>query len=141
MCSPSRGAPTHPATALAVIPSPRFIHRRGLKGSAEDGAVQLANKANTSRLDGDLHGGEVIGILLLKQVPLQFTAAAAAPPAGLYVYLDEAFATAGSSMQTVASPACNERRTAPPHRRPRCRPMAPPSSTARPSPRSNFCPR
>jgi Family of unknown function (DUF6529) len=67
MCSPCRGAPTHPSTALAVIPSPRFIHRRGLKGSAEDGAVQLANKANTSRLDGELHGGEVTGTLLLKQ--------------------------------------------------------------------------
>jgi hypothetical protein len=89
MCSPCRGAPTHPATALAVIPSPRFIHRRGLKASPEDGAVQLANKANTSRLDGELHGGEVTGTLLLKQAPLQFTAAAAAPPAGLYVYLDE----------------------------------------------------
>ena len=60
-----------------------------LKGSAEDGAVQLANKANTSRLDGELHGGEVTGTLQLKQAPLQFTAAAAAPPAGLYVYLDE----------------------------------------------------
>jgi len=60
-----------------------------LKGSAEDGAVQLANKANTSRLDGELHGGEVTGTLLLKQAPLQFTAAAAAPPAGLCVYLDE----------------------------------------------------
>jgi hypothetical protein len=60
-----------------------------LKGPAENGAVHLANKTNTSRLDGDLHGSDVTGTLLLKQGPLQFTAAAAAPPAGLYVYLDE----------------------------------------------------
>jgi hypothetical protein len=59
-----------------------------LKGSAENGAVHLANKANTSQLDGDLHGSEVAGSLLLKQEPLQFTAAEVPPPAGLYVYLD-----------------------------------------------------
>lgn len=57
-----------------------------LHGSALNGVVNLVNKDNTSRLDGHLTGDNVVGTLLLRQEQLNFTAAQAQPPAGLYVY-------------------------------------------------------
>jgi hypothetical protein len=55
-----------------------------LRGSAVDGAVSLANKE--SRLDGRLEGAAVVGALRIGEQSWDFNAAAAQPPAGLYVY-------------------------------------------------------
>jgi hypothetical protein len=57
-----------------------------LRGSASNGAVHLANTDDTSRLDGNLEGTAVTGTLRIKEAPLNFIAATAPPPAGLYVY-------------------------------------------------------
>ena len=57
-----------------------------LRGSAVDGAVTLENKDKTSRLDGRLEGAAVAGTLRLGDKTWDFTAPAAEPPAGLYVY-------------------------------------------------------
>jgi hypothetical protein len=59
-----------------------------LRGSATNGAVSLANKDKTSRLDGHLEGTAVVGTLWIGEKKWDFTAAAAQPPAGLYVYDD-----------------------------------------------------
>jgi hypothetical protein len=57
-----------------------------LRGSAVDGAVSLKNKDKTSRLEGRLEGTAVAGTLRIGERNWQFTAPAAPPPAGLYVY-------------------------------------------------------
>lgn len=57
-----------------------------LSGSATDGVVNLVNKKNTSRLDGRLEGSAVVGSLSISDKKWDFTAAAAGPPAGLYLY-------------------------------------------------------
>lgn len=59
-----------------------------LTGPAEQGAVTLANKDRTSRLEGRLQGDTVVGTLWIEQRKWEFTAAAAQAPAGLYVYED-----------------------------------------------------
>jgi len=57
-----------------------------LRGSATKGALSLANKDKTSRLQGRLEGSAVIGTLWIGEKKWDFTAPAAQPPAGLYVY-------------------------------------------------------
>jgi hypothetical protein len=57
-----------------------------LRGGAVNGAVNLANNDNTSRLDGRLQGNAIVGTLLIGERKLDFTADTAQPPAGLYVY-------------------------------------------------------
>jgi hypothetical protein len=57
-----------------------------LRGSATNGALSLANKDKTSRLEGHLEGSAVIGTLWIGEKKWDFTAPAAQPPAGLYVY-------------------------------------------------------
>jgi hypothetical protein len=57
-----------------------------LRGSAVNGAVSLANKDKTSRLDGHLEGSAVVGTLWIGEKKWDFNAPAAQPPAGLYVY-------------------------------------------------------
>ena len=57
-----------------------------LSGSANNGALNLANKGNTSRLEGRHEGNVVVGTLSIGQKSRDFTAAAVQPPAGLYVY-------------------------------------------------------
>jgi hypothetical protein len=59
-----------------------------LRGSAVNGAVSLANKDKTSRLEGHLEGSAVIGTLWIGEKKWDFNAPAAQPPAGLYVYQD-----------------------------------------------------
>ena len=59
-----------------------------LRGSATNGAVSLANKDKTSRLEGHLEGTAVVGTLWIGEKKWDFTAPAAQPPAGLYVYDD-----------------------------------------------------
>lgn len=59
-----------------------------LRGSAANGVVNLANKDNSSRLDGRLQGAAVVGTLWIDGKKWDFTAPAAPPPAGLYVYDD-----------------------------------------------------
>ena len=59
-----------------------------LRGTATDGALALANKDKTSRLDGRLEGGSISGTLVIGQKSWDFTAAPVEPPAGLYVYED-----------------------------------------------------
>ena len=57
-----------------------------LRGSAVNGAVSLANKDKTSRLEGRLDGNAVAGTLWIGEKKWDFNAPAAQPPAGLYVY-------------------------------------------------------
>jgi hypothetical protein len=57
-----------------------------LRGSAVNGAVSLANKDKTSRLDGRLQGDAILGTLSIGEKKWDFTAPIAPPPAGLYVY-------------------------------------------------------
>jgi hypothetical protein len=57
-----------------------------LRGSAVNGAVNLANKDKTSRLEGRLEGNAVVGTLWIGEKQWDFNAPAAQPPAGLYVY-------------------------------------------------------
>jgi len=57
-----------------------------LRGSALNGVVNLANKDKTSRLEGRLQGSAVVGTLWIGEKQWDFTAPAAQPPAGLYVY-------------------------------------------------------
>jgi hypothetical protein len=57
-----------------------------LRGSAVNGAVSLANKDKTSRLEGRLDGSAVVGTLWIGEKKWDFTAPLAQPPAGLYVY-------------------------------------------------------
>jgi hypothetical protein len=59
-----------------------------LRGSAANGAVSLANKDKTSRLEGHLEGSAVVGTLWIGEKKWDFNAPAAQPPAGLYVYED-----------------------------------------------------
>ena len=102
-----------------------------LSGSAKNGVLNLANKGNTSRLEGRHEGNAVVGTLSIDQKSWDFKAAAVQAPAGLYVYQDDAaYEAAGSSMRTRASPVCNGRRTDRPRPRPLCSPMELPSSTA-----------
>jgi hypothetical protein len=57
-----------------------------LRGSAVNGAVSLANKDKTSRLDGRLQGDAIVGTLSIGEKNWDFNAPIAQPPAGLYVY-------------------------------------------------------
>ena len=57
-----------------------------LRGPAVNGTVNLANKDKTSRLEGHLQGSAVVGTLWIGDKKWDFNAAAAEPPAGLYVY-------------------------------------------------------
>ena len=57
-----------------------------LRGSAVNGAVSLAGKDGTSRLEGRLDGKAIVGTLWIGQKKWAFTAEPAQPPAGLYVY-------------------------------------------------------
>jgi hypothetical protein len=57
-----------------------------LRGSAVNGAVSLANKDKTSRLEGKLQGSAIVGTLWIGDKKWDFNAPMAAPPAGLYVY-------------------------------------------------------
>ena len=57
-----------------------------LRGSAVNGALSLANKDKTSRLEGHLEGNAVVGTLWIGEKKWDFNAPAAQPPAGLYVY-------------------------------------------------------
>lgn len=59
-----------------------------LRRSAVNGAVSLANKGKTSRLEGRLQGTAVVGTLWIGDKKWDFTAPVAQPPAGLYVYED-----------------------------------------------------
>jgi hypothetical protein len=57
-----------------------------LRGSAVNGALSLANKDKTSRLEGHPEGNAVVGTLWIGEKKWDFNAPAAQPPAGLYVY-------------------------------------------------------
>lgn len=57
-----------------------------LRGPATNGALSLANKDKTSRLEGHLEGSAVVGTLWIGEKKWDFNAPAAQPPAGLYVY-------------------------------------------------------
>ena len=57
-----------------------------LRGSAVNGAVSLANKDKTSRLEGHLEGNAIVGTLWIGEKKWDVNAAVAQPPAGLYVY-------------------------------------------------------
>ena len=57
-----------------------------LRGSAQNGVLNLESKDKKSRLDGRLRGTTVAGTLSINQKKLDFTAPQAQPPAGLYVY-------------------------------------------------------
>jgi hypothetical protein len=57
-----------------------------LRGSAANGAVSLANKDKTSRLEGRLDGAAIVGTLWISEKKWDFNAPLAQPPAGLYVY-------------------------------------------------------
>jgi hypothetical protein len=57
-----------------------------LRGSAVNGAVSLASKDKTSRLEGRLQGNAIAGTLWIGEKKWGFNAPAAQPPAGLYVY-------------------------------------------------------
>jgi hypothetical protein len=57
-----------------------------LRGSAGNGAVSLANKDKTSRLEGHLEGNAIVGTLWIGEKKWDFNAPVAQPPAGLYVY-------------------------------------------------------
>jgi hypothetical protein len=57
-----------------------------LRGPAVNGAVSLASKDGTGRLEGRLDGAAVVGTLWIGQKKWDFTAEPAQSPAGLYVY-------------------------------------------------------
>lgn len=57
-----------------------------LRGSAVNGAVSLANKDKTSRLDGRLQGNAIVGTLFIGDKKWDVNAPIAQPPAGLYIY-------------------------------------------------------
>jgi hypothetical protein len=61
-----------------------------LKGSATNGALSLASKDKSSRLEGKLQGAspdaKVAGTLWIGEKKWDFTTGPAEPPAGLYVY-------------------------------------------------------
>lgn len=57
-----------------------------LRGSAVNGALSLANKDKTNRLEGHLEGNAVVGTLWIGEKKWDFNAPAAQPPSGLYVY-------------------------------------------------------
>jgi hypothetical protein len=57
-----------------------------LRGSAANGALTLANKDKTSKLEGHLEGTAVVGTLWIGEKRWDFNAPVAQPPAGLYVY-------------------------------------------------------
>jgi hypothetical protein len=57
-----------------------------LRGSAVNGAVSLANKDKTSRLEGHLEGNAIVGTLWIGEKKWDVNAPVAHPPAGLYVY-------------------------------------------------------
>ncbi|KHO24425.1 hypothetical protein QQ44_15475 [Mycolicibacterium setense] len=57
-----------------------------LRGSATKGVVSLTSKDKTSRIEGRLEGTAIVGTLSIGNDEWQFNAAAAQPPAGLYVY-------------------------------------------------------
>jgi len=59
-----------------------------LRGTATNGALALASKDKTSRLDGRLEGSSISGKLWIGEKSWDFTAAPVEPPAGLYVYED-----------------------------------------------------
>ena len=57
-----------------------------LRGNAVNGAVSLANKDKTSRLEGHLEGSAIVGTLSIGEKKWDFNAPVAQPPAGLYIY-------------------------------------------------------
>jgi hypothetical protein len=57
-----------------------------LRGSAVNGALSLANKDKTSRLEGHLEGDAVVGTLWIGERKWDFKAGPTQPPAGLYIY-------------------------------------------------------
>ncbi|PXX01493.1 hypothetical protein [Mycolicibacterium moriokaense] len=57
-----------------------------LRGSATGGALSLASKDKTGRLEGKLEGNAVVGTLWIGDKKWEFKADPAQPPAGLYVY-------------------------------------------------------
>jgi hypothetical protein len=57
-----------------------------LRGNATNGAVSLASKDKSGRLEGRLQGSAVVGTLWIGEKQWDFSAPAAQPPAGLYVY-------------------------------------------------------
>ena len=57
-----------------------------LRGNATNGAVSLASKDKSGRLEGRLQGTAVVGTLWIGEKQWDFSASAAQPPAGLYVY-------------------------------------------------------
>ena len=57
-----------------------------LRGSATNGALNLASKDKAGRLEGRLEGDAVVGTLWIGEKKWDFKADPAQPPAGLYVY-------------------------------------------------------
>jgi hypothetical protein len=57
-----------------------------LRGSATNGALSLASKDKSGRLEGRLEGNAVVGTLWIGEKTWDFKADPAQPPAGLYVY-------------------------------------------------------
>jgi hypothetical protein len=57
-----------------------------LRGGAANGAVSLASKDKSSRLEGRLEANAVVGTLWIGEKKWDFKADPAQPPAGLYVY-------------------------------------------------------
>jgi hypothetical protein len=57
-----------------------------MRGSAVNGAVSLASKDGTGRLEGRLEGAAVVATLWIGQEKWDFRAETAQSPAGLYVY-------------------------------------------------------
>lgn len=57
-----------------------------MRGPAVDGAVSLASKDKTGRLEGRLDGSALVGTLWIGAKKWDFTAEPAQSPAGLYVY-------------------------------------------------------
>jgi hypothetical protein len=57
-----------------------------LRGNAANGVLSLASKDKSGRLEGHLQGNAVAGTLWIGEKRWDFSAPAAQPPAGLYVY-------------------------------------------------------
>jgi hypothetical protein len=57
-----------------------------LRGNAVNGAVSLASKDKSSRLEGHLDSTAIVGTLWIGAKKLDFNAPIAQPPAGLYLY-------------------------------------------------------
>lgn len=57
-----------------------------LRGPAVNGTVSLASKDGSGRIEGRLDGTAIVGTLWIGEKKWDFTAEAAQPPAGLYVY-------------------------------------------------------